>query len=119
MSETIKKLYELNDQLVLRYLMERIFMKKVRITINENRTLDKKKLPKLYKLFTICITNGYIVEMKGPFYATQNNVEIIKILLNDPNGLPKIMKASDICIVDREDVVKELKERRYKYSCEL
>jgi len=56
--------------------MERIFvMKKIRIiAINENRSLDKK-LP-LCKPFTICTTNGYIVEMEGPFYAIQNDAEI-------------------------------------------
>jgi len=37
-------------------------------------------------------------------------------MLNDPNGLSKIMKAGDICVIDRgfRYVVKELEERRYK-----
>jgi len=75
----------------------------------------QKKVP-LCKPFTICTTNGYIVEMEGPFYATQNDAEIMKILLNNPNGLQKIMKAGDICVVDRgfRDVVKQLEERGYK-----
>jgi hypothetical protein len=37
-------------------------------------------------------------------------------LLNNPNGLQKIMKAGDICVVDRgfRDVVKDLEDRGYK-----
>lgn len=59
--------------------------------------------------------------MEGPFYANENDVEIMKILLDKPNGLQRIMKPGDICIVDRgfRDVVKELKEREdTKYSCQ-
>lgn len=54
--------------------------------------------------------------MEGPFYATQNDVQIMKILLDNPNGLQRIMRPGDICVVDRgfRDVVQQLEERNYK-----
>ena len=115
-SEIAKKLYELNDQLVL--IFDGTYIRHEKSTNNNYQRKSysiQKKVP-LCKPFTICTTNGYIVEMEGPFYATQNDAEIMKILLNNPNGLQKIMKAGDICVVDRgfRDVVKQLEERGYK-----
>jgi hypothetical protein len=48
--------------------------------------LGQKKVH-LCKPFTICTTDGYLVDLAGPFEGTQNDATILKIILNDPNGL--------------------------------
>ncbi|XP_076648087.1 uncharacterized protein LOC143356358 [Halictus rubicundus] len=53
------------------------------------------------KPFTVCTTNGYIIDMFGPFYANQNDAEIMQIVVGDTNGLKTLMKRGDLCIVDR------------------
>ena len=44
----------------------------------------------LCKQFTICMTDGYIVEMLGPYLANQNDAEILKSVIEDPNGSRKL-----------------------------
>jgi len=42
-----------------------------------------KKVP-LCKRFTICCTDGYVIDIPGPFYVTQNDAEILKhVLINE------------------------------------
>ena len=57
-------------------------------------------------------TTGYIVDIAGPFYGTENDASIMKKILNDPNGLSKLLRPNDYCVVDRgfRDVMKELKK---------
>ncbi|KAK4886998.1 hypothetical protein RN001_003269 [Aquatica leii] len=55
----------------------------------------------LSKLFTICTTNGFFIKMLGPYTANMNYAEIMRIVLNNPNGLIKLSKKEDIVVVDR------------------
>lgn len=75
----------------------------------------QKKVP-LCKPFTICTTNGYIIDMVGPFNGTQNDASIMQHLMSDANGLPKLLKPNDVIVVDRgfRDVCKTLKQLNYK-----
>lgn len=115
-SDTVKKLYELEDQLVL--IFDGTYIRHQKSSNNgyQRKSYSGQKKVPLCKPFTICTTNGYVVEMEGPFYANQNDAEIMKILLNNPNGLQRIMKPGDICVVDRgfRDVVQQLEERHYQ-----
>ncbi|XP_015125200.1 uncharacterized protein LOC107046987 [Diachasma alloeum] len=115
-SETAKKLYDINDQLLLIFDGTYIRHQKSTNNMYQRKSYSGQKKAPLCKPFTICTSNGYVVEMEGPFYANQNDAEIMKILLEKPDGLQRIMKPGDICVVDRgfRDVVKELEEKKYR-----
>ena len=46
---------------------------------------DQKKYP-LVKPFTICTTDGFVVDVPGPFLATENDARIMKKVMDDPDG---------------------------------
>lgn len=75
----------------------------------------QKKVP-LCKPFTICTTDGFVIDVVGPFYATQNDATIMQIILSDPNGLRCILKKGDVFIVDRgfRDVKQQLEEEGFR-----
>jgi len=60
----------------------------------------QKKVP-LCKPFNLCTTDGYIVDMLGPYLANQNDAEILKNVIENPNGLRKFLKEGDIFVLDR------------------
>ena len=86
------------------------------LVIREARAMNfsgqKKVLP--CKRFTICTTDGYAVDMLGPYPANVNNAEILRNLLQDPNGLCKLLKENDYAVLDRSfwDVRSELELRK-------
>lgn len=75
----------------------------------------QKKTP-LCKPFTICTSNGFVIDLEGPFEANLNDAEILRLLLGDPNGLITILKKGDVFILDRgfRDVVPFLEEKGFK-----
>lgn len=75
----------------------------------------QKKVP-LCKPFTICTTDGYVVDMAGPFLANQNDAQILDIILSDPEGLSKLIKKEDIFVLDRgvRDIKKKLEETEFR-----
>lgn len=74
----------------------------------------QKKVP-LCKPFTICTTNGFTIDAPGPFNGTMNDAEILRAVLDDPNGISCILKPGDVFILDRgfRDVVSDLGEKGY------
>ncbi|KMQ87194.1 protein disulfide-isomerase a6-like protein [Lasius niger] len=70
----------------------------------------------LCKPFTICTTNGFIIDVAGPFYANQNDATILKIVMSQEDGLSSLMKEGDIFVLDRgfRDIKNELENRRYR-----
>ncbi|KMQ85209.1 reverse transcriptase-7, partial [Lasius niger] len=70
------------------------------ITIIKNMLVRQKKTA-LCKPFTICTTNGFVVDVCGPFNATKNDAQILEHLLQLPDGLNNILKKGDIIILDR------------------
>ena len=65
--------------------------KSINNTYKRKSYSGQKQLP-LCKQFTICMTNGYIVDIPAPFYATKNDATIMGILSSDPDGLITIFK---------------------------
>ena len=57
-----------------------------------------------------------MVEILGHFCANQNDAQIMKTAMEDPNGLQTLLKTGDICIVGWgfRDVTSYLEERGYK-----
>lgn len=101
-SDTVRKLYKVNDELVLIFDRTYIYHEKSCNNGYQRKSYSVQKKAPLCKPFTICTSNVYIVEMEGPFYVNQNDAEILKILLDKSNGLQAIMKRGDICVVDFE-----------------
>ena len=74
----------------------------------------QKKVP-LCKPFTICTTNGLIVDFAGPFSGNQNDATIVKQVFKDQHLL-SLLKPGDIFIVDRgfRDAVDYITNQGYK-----
>lgn len=64
----------------------------------------------------MCNTNGFVTDMLGPYTENMNDAEIMKVILNDPNGLIKLLKKDDIIVVNRgfRDVIVNLEELGFK-----
>ncbi|CAD6216050.1 GSCOCG00011256001-RA-CDS, partial [Cotesia congregata] len=75
----------------------------------------QKKVP-LCKPFTICTTDGYIVDMLGPYYANQNDATIMRDIIDNPDGICLLLEPGDAFVVDRGfcDVKEYLESKNYK-----
>lgn len=75
----------------------------------------QKKVP-LCKPFTVCTTDGYIIDMLGPYHANQNDATIMKGIMSSANGLPELVVPGDAFIVDRgfRDVKAELEQKGFQ-----
>ena len=74
-----------------------------------------KKYP-LVKPVTICTTDGFVVDVSGPFLATENDASIMKKVMDDPDGIISVMREGDVCVVDRSfrDMIPYLKSLGFK-----
>lgn len=63
-------------------------IRKAAITFIRRNYIVVEKIPFLCKPFTICTTNGFVVDNPGPFYATPNDAQILYTILDyESNGL--------------------------------
>ncbi|EZA62212.1 hypothetical protein X777_05151 [Ooceraea biroi] len=100
-SEIAQKLYNVENKLMI--ISNGTYCKHEKSTNNEYQRKSfsgQKKVP-LCKPFTLCTTDGYIIDMLGPYNANLNDAEILKSILNIPNSLPKLLQKGDIFILDR------------------
>lgn len=73
-SDVVRALYDIYDQQV--HVMEHTSItKKVKI-VNTKERLLKEKTP-----FTIVLTDGHVLDLTGPYYANQNDVNVLKSIL--------------------------------------
>lgn len=114
-SRMAKKLYGLTNQLVLIFDGTYVSHEKSKNNEYQRRSYSVQKKKPLCKPFTICTTNGYIIDTFGPYAATMNDASIMEHLLKDANGIRSLMKPNDICVVDRgfRDVIDQLKAMGY------
>ena len=49
----------------------------------------------------------------GPYPVNRNDADIMKTIIEDPNGLCKFLKTNDVFVLDRgfRDVVKDLEKK--------
>ncbi|XP_066595448.1 uncharacterized protein [Prorops nasuta] len=82
----------------------------------QRKSYSVQKGVSLCKPFTICTTDGYIINMLGPYYANQNDATIMKEVIDDSNGLSLLLKPGDVFVVDRgfRDVKEYLEEKGYQ-----
>ncbi|XP_044578872.1 uncharacterized protein LOC123261347 [Cotesia glomerata] len=116
-SNTAKVLYQVKDDQLI-FICDGTYIRHQKSANNEYQRKSysgQKKVP-LCKPFTICTTNGFVIDMFGPYTANMNDAEIMRIILSDPNGLIKLLKKGDIIVVDRgfQDVIVYLEELGFK-----
>ncbi|XP_057340564.1 uncharacterized protein LOC130677729 [Microplitis mediator] len=116
-SSVAKKLHnDLNDKLIL--ICDGTYARHEKSSNNEYQRKSysgQKKVP-LCKPFTICTTDGYIVDMLGPYYANQNDATIMRDIIDNPDGICHLLEPGDAFVVDRgfRDVKGYLEEKNYK-----
>lgn len=54
--------------------------------------------------------------MLGPYLANQNDAEILKNIIQDPNGLSKLLLEGDTFVLNRgfRDIVDDLEKKKFK-----
>ena len=83
-------------------------------------TYSDQKKRHLIKPFTVCATNGQIVDLYGPYFAINNDASIFIHVLKTHKDLNELLKPGDILILDRgfRDCAKEL-EHNYQFNVHL
>lgn len=116
-SAVAKKLHDdLNDKLIL--ICDGTCARHEKSSNNEYQRKSysgQKKVP-LCKPFTICTTDGYIVDMLGPYYANQNDATIMRDIIDNPDGICHLLEPGEAFVVDRafRDVKEYLERKNYK-----
>lgn len=100
-SPVAKKLHNIGNRLALICDATYIRHEKSANNIYQRKSYSGQKKTALCKPFTICTTNGFVVDVFGPFNATKNDAQILEHLLKLPDGLNNILKEGDIFILDR------------------
>lgn len=105
-----------DDQLLIICDGTYIFHEKSTNNEYQRKSYSGQKKSHLCKPFTICATDGFIIDFAGPFYGTQNDATIMKIVLDDPLGLKTLLHPNDLIIADRgfRDVEMYITEKGYK-----
>lgn len=111
-SSIAKKLFNLSDTLII--ICDGTYIRHQKSSNNEYQRLSysgQKKVP-LCKPFTIATTNGFIVDMLGPYPANKNDAEILKMILKESDSLKKLSEPKAIYVLDRgfRDVKNELEQ---------
>lgn len=112
-TEIAKRLFDVHDNLIL--ICDGTYARHQKCTNNEYQRKSfsgQKKVP-LCKPFTTCTTDGYIVDMLGPYLANENDANILKILIEDSNDLCRILERNDVFVLDRgfRDVKEDLEKK--------
>ena len=115
-TEIAKNLFDGHNHLLL--ICDGTYERHQKSTNNEyqrNSFSGQKKVP-LCKPFTICTTDGYVVDMLRPYFANHNAAEILKTIIEDANGLCKFLEKDDVFVLDRgfRDVKKDLEDNDFK-----
>ncbi|XP_008553228.3 uncharacterized protein LOC103575255 [Microplitis demolitor] len=115
-SDNAKKLLNVNEnQLILIVDDTYVRHQKSKNNYFQRRSYSGQKKTHLCKPFAICTTNGFVLDFAGPFSGTLNDATIMKVVLENPSGLKKLLLPNDIFIVDRgfRDVVEFLNDKGF------
>lgn len=106
-----QKLHTLSNRLAIICDASYIRHQKSANNTYQSKSYSAQKKTSLCKPFTITTTDGYIIDVPGPFLATKNDAQILDYSLSIENGLSTILKEGDIFILDRgfRDIVSTLK----------
>jgi hypothetical protein len=95
------RLHNIGDRLAL--IVDGTYLRHQKSSNNEyqRRSYSGQKKTPLCKPFTICLTDGYVLDLPGPFQGTMNDAAILRHVLDDPEGISCLLRQGDIFIVDR------------------
>ncbi|CAF1234849.1 unnamed protein product, partial [Didymodactylos carnosus] len=81
----------------------------------QRSTFSGQKYRNLVKFMSLVFPDGYILDVIGPFYATDNDATISKYILRTIQGLDTLTEDGDVQIVDRgfRDAAQHFKELGY------
>lgn len=82
----------------------------------QRRSYSGQKKCHLTKPFTLCMPDGFVVDVLGPFEANLNDAQILQHLLENNEELAALLQANDVFVLDRgfRDVVPYLNDKGYK-----
>jgi hypothetical protein len=115
------KLYEMdNDQLAIITDGTYLYCQKSKDNTFQKKSWSVQKNASLVKPFVICATDGYIVDIFGPYPAVDNDAKILKNILSTNKDLRKLLKEKDHIILDRgfRDSINDL-ETVYKLKTHI
>lgn len=100
-SPYVKKLHGFEDRLLL--IADGSYLRHQKSSNNcyQKKSFSGQKKCPLCKPFTVCATDGYVIDVYGPYEAIVNDAKILQHVLSDPNGLRSILKKGDVFILDR------------------
>ena len=80
----------------------------------QRKSYSVHKHQNLCKPFTVCTTDGYIVDFFGPYIGTSNDAKILNDILENTE-LKSLLKPNDCFVVDRgfRDVIKKIESMGY------
>ena len=79
----------------------------------QRKTYSFQKKRHLVKIFVICTSDGYIVDILGPYAASDNDATILRDIIHKENSIKEMLLKEDILLLDRgfRDVASELKQK--------
>ncbi|KAJ8678221.1 hypothetical protein QAD02_014008 [Eretmocerus hayati] len=116
-SPVANKLFNIGNRLALICDGTYISHEKSSNNAYQRKSYSGQKKKPLCKPMTICTTDGFVVDLPGPFYGTQNDATIMKLIMEDPNGIRRLLKPGDIFILPRISGCEEL-FRRTRICCD-
>ena len=112
-----KKLHSLDDdQLVMIYDGTYLRHQKSSNNDYQRKSYSGQKKTSLCKPFTVCMTDGYVVDILGPYNANYNDAKILEEELVKNAYLKELLQPDDVFVLDRgfRDVVPLLEEKQYQ-----
>ena len=120
-TQIAKNLYDMNDdQLAIISDGTYLYCQKSTNNTFQKKSWSVQKNASLVKPFVICATDGYIVDIFGPYPAVDNDAKILKKILQTDKDLRKLLQANDHLILDRgfRDSIDEL-ETIYRFKTHM
>lgn len=115
-TDVVKELLDVSNQLVI--ICDGTYLRHEKSGNNyyQRKSFSGQKKAPLCKPFTICSSDGYIIDIAGPFLATENDAVIMKKVMSNPTGLSSILQRKDIFVLDRgfRDIVSFLEEKDFE-----
>ncbi|KAF5299766.1 hypothetical protein FQA39_LY11436 [Lamprigera yunnana] len=107
-AEIASRLHNLDETLAVICDGTYIYHEKSTNNFYERKSYSDQKKKPLCKSFTICTTDGFVIDLPGPYYSTQNDAEILRTVMSYPNGLTKLLQPGDVFILDRLNFLESL-----------
>ena len=78
----------------------------------QRKSFSVQKGTHLCKPFTVCTTDGFIIDFFGPYVAINNDATILESILKNETSFTQLLKKNDCFILDRgfRDVIPKIKQ---------